>query len=198
MNQPTNRRELRISGETRLNIALDHIPGAVEYIVSLNPHDFARLNNPLMRKLMSPRISLRRVAAMAGISEAELLEHLAALGSVAVVRTATPVGLTTPLIPPQSPTAPPAWMADVSDDRIQWVDLLPIDDTQGDPFAPVSIAVKEMAPSTVVGVRHRWQPQPFYDVWARMGIAWFARQVADDEWHIYVYKPPTFGRKYVQ
>ncbi len=197
MNQTIKLRH-QITGETRLNVALDNIPGAVEYIVSLNPHDFARLNNPLMRKLMSPRISLRRVAAMAGMSEAELLEHLAALGGDVEVRTTAPVGLTAPLTSPQSPTAPPAWMAEVTDDRIPWVDLLPIDDTQGDPFAPVSIAVKEMAAGTVVGVRHRWQPQPFYDVWARMGIAWFARQVTADEWHIYVYKPPTFSRKYVQ
>lgn len=197
MNQTTKPRH-QITGETRLNIALDNIPGAVEYIVSLSPHDFARLNNPLMRKLMSPRISLRRVAAMAGMSEAELLEHLAALGGDVEVRTAAPVGLTAPLTSPQSPAAPPAWMAEVTDDRIPWVDLLPIDDTQGDPFAPISIAVKKMAAGTVVGVRHRWQPQPFYDVWTRMGIAWFARQVADDEWYIYVYKPPSFGRKYIR
>ncbi len=189
-------RKLRITGETRLNIALDNIPGAVDYIVSLNPHDFVRLRNPMLRKMMSPRISLRRVAAMAGISEAELLEHLAALGGGLEVSTASPVGLTVPLIPPQSPATPPPWMADISDTNIRWVDLLPIDDAQGDPFPPVSIAVKEMAPGAVIGIRHRWQPQPFYDVWAKMGIEWFALVTAD-QWHIYVFKPPGFSHKYI-
>lgn len=187
-----------ITGETRLNIALDNIPGAVDYIVSLNPHDFARLKNPMMRKLMSPRISLRRVAAMAAISEGELLEHLAALGGDVTVQTSKTISLAEPLTPPQSPAAQPSWLADISDDNIPWVDLLPVDDAQGDPFPLVSVAVKEMAASSVIGVRHRWQPQPFYDVWARMGIEWYARQVGDDEWHIYVFKPPTFAHKYVQ
>jgi hypothetical protein len=195
MNRATYHRS--INGETRLNIALDNIPGAVDYIVSLNPHDFARLKNPMMRRLMSPRISLRRVAAMAHISEAALLQGLAALGGAVPVQTSAVIALSEPLIPPQSPISQPLWLADISDADIPWVDLLPLDDTQGDPFPLVSIAVKGMAPASVLGIRHRWQPQPFYDVWARMGIEWFARQVSADEWHIYVFKPPTFGRKYI-
>ena len=66
----TNRQDrgpLLISGDTRLNRVLDAIPTALDYIVSLRPHDFDRLHNPFMRKHMSPRISLRRVAAMVGI-----------------------------------------------------------------------------------------------------------------------------------
>ncbi len=198
MNHATNPKPRVINGETHLNIVLDHIPGAVEYIVSLNPHDFARLRNPVMRKFMSPRISLRRVAAMAGIREDELLQGLAALGGEVEVHTAAPLALSQPLDAPQSPITQPAWMADISDDHIGWVNLLPIDDAQDDPFPAVSVAVKEMAPGAVIGIRHRWQPQPLYDVWARMGIAWYARQVSDDEWRIYVFKPPTFGRKYVK
>ena len=70
---------LQITGETRLNRVLDSIPGALDYIVSLNPHDFGRLRNPVMRKYMSPRISLRRVAAMARVEEERLIRDLAAL-----------------------------------------------------------------------------------------------------------------------
>lgn len=186
-----------INGETRLNIVLETLPGALEYIIALNPHDFARLHNPVMRRLMSPRITLRRVAAMAGLGEAQLLAGLAALGGV-------PVGVAPPgdggasgSLPPQSPTVPPAWMDAVADADLTWVDLLPLDDTQGDPFLPVSLAVKAMPPGCVIGIRHRWQPQPLYDVWARMGLQWFARQVAPDEWRVYVYKPPAFHRKYI-
>lgn len=71
--------KLQITGETRLNRVLDSIPGALDYIVSLNPHDFGRLRNPVMRKYMSPRISLRRVAAMARVEEERLIRDLAGL-----------------------------------------------------------------------------------------------------------------------
>lgn len=186
--------EHRISGETRLNTVLDTIPGAVDFIVALNPHDFARLRHPTMRRVMAPRISLRRVAAMAGRSEAELLQGLAALGG----RVAEPADHPPALLPPQSPTLPPPWMLGVVDAAITWVDLRALDDRQGDPFPLVSMAVKALPAGTVLGIRHRWQPQPLYDVWARMGIAWFARQSAPDEWQIYVYKPPGFRRKYLR
>ncbi len=53
-----------ISAETRLSQVLDAVPGALDYIVSLNAHDFGRLRNPVLRRYMSSRISLRRVAAM--------------------------------------------------------------------------------------------------------------------------------------
>ena len=72
---------IQLSGETQLSHALDAIPGALDYIVSLNPHDFKRLRNPFMRRYMSPRIRLRRVAAMAGVPEERLLRELAALSS---------------------------------------------------------------------------------------------------------------------
>ena len=183
-----------ITGETRLNTVLDTLPGALEYIIALNPHDFARLRHPQMRRFMPPRISLRRVAAIAGCSEVALLQGLAALGGrVALL----PVERAAAAELPQSPSAPPPWLTGVADAALPWVDLLPLDDRQGDPFPPISSAVKAMPGGTVLGIRHRWQPQPLYDVWARMGLAWFARPVAPDEWHIYVYKPPGFHRKYL-
>lgn len=66
-----------LSADTRLSLVLDVIPGAPDYIVSLNPHDFGRLRNPVLRRYMSPRISLRRVAAMVGLPETKIVEDLA-------------------------------------------------------------------------------------------------------------------------
>jgi hypothetical protein len=62
-----------LSGDTRVNQVLDAIPGALDYIVSLDPHDFQRLRHPALRRYMGPRISLlRRVAAIAGVPEGSL------------------------------------------------------------------------------------------------------------------------------
>ncbi len=178
---------MTLSGETRLSKALEAIPGALEYIVALNPHDFTRLQNAWMRKYMSPRISLRRVAAMANIPENQLLQGLAALSDEAEyseceVRSALP----------QSPTAPPDWMENIEPEKLHQVDVLPIDDVLGDPFIPISVAFKRMQPGAVILLRHRWEPQPLYDIWQKVGLEWFARRVAEDEWHIFIHKPMTF------
>jgi hypothetical protein len=58
-----------INAATRLAKALELHPSVLGYIVSLDPHDFSRLENPVMRKLMSPRISLERIATITHLSE---------------------------------------------------------------------------------------------------------------------------------
>lgn len=43
-----------VGSNTRLKKALDLDPRVVDCIVSLNPHDFQRLRNSLMRRLSPP------------------------------------------------------------------------------------------------------------------------------------------------
>jgi uncharacterized protein (DUF2249 family) len=181
---------IAVSGETRLSKALETIPGALEYIVALNPHDFTRLQNPFMRKYMSPRISLRRVAAMAGIPENQLLRGLAALCGGEAEYSQDEAADQSAL--PQSPITSPDWMEGIEIEALHQVNVLPIDDVLGDPFIPISIAFKRMAPGSVILLRHRWEPQPLYDIWRKVGLEWFTHQVAEDEWHIFIHKPPTF------
>lgn len=177
MNTP--RTLLVVSAETRLNRVLDLNPAVVEYIVSLEPHDFARLHNPLMRRFMSPRITLGRVAAMAGVPLDHMLARIAELGGVTVDPSAVAPAL------PRSPHAKPDWTAQTP---AADVDLLPLDDAlDADPLPPVIDAIKKLAPGEVMRFRHRWEPQPFYDVWTKMGnLEWFAEQIGPDEWWIWV------------
>jgi uncharacterized protein (DUF2249 family) len=181
-----NSTPLLITGDTRLNKVLDAVPGALDYIVSLRPHDFERLRNPFMRKHMSPRISLRRVAAMARVPESEFLARLAQMSGSDVPSHDDP-----PEEVPQSPASPPNWMQGVSETSLHWVDVLPIDDVLGDPMLPINIAVRGMELGEVIGIRHRWEPQPLYDIWQKMGLEWYAQQAKEDEWHIFVHKPPA-------
>lgn len=175
----TPRRQLAINAETRLNRVLDLDPAVLEYIVALDPHDFERLHNPVMRRLMPPRITLGRVAVMAGVPLDLLLAHIAELGGATVDPRVVAPEL------PQSPHAKPAW---TTQPPSAMVDLLPLDDAlDGDPLPPVIAAIKALAPGESMCFRHRWEPQPFYDVWTKMGsLEWFADQTRPDEWWIWV------------
>lgn len=72
--------------------------------------------------------------------------------------------------------------------EIRTVDLLPLNDAlDADPMLPVMREIKALFPGEVLLIKHRWEPQPFYDVWTKMGnLEWFAEQVGDDEWRILV------------
>lgn len=175
-----------IHSETRLKAALDLDPRVVDYVISLNPHDFERLRNPLMRRLMAPRITLGRVAAMAGVPLGEVLEGVAALGGVTVKPGYREKRL------PQSPEVAPPWVADVEAPDVRTVDLLPLDDAlDADPMLPVVRKVKRLSPGEVLLIKHRWETQPFYDVWDKMGgLEWYAERVGNREWWIWVHRVP--------
>ncbi len=171
-----------ITPRTRLSKVLELHPDVLEYIVSLDPHDFERLQNPVMRKLMSSRISLERIAIMTGTPINALLERIAALS-----------GATAELSPgetssPQPSTIRPAWVSSADPSTVRTVNLLPLDEAlEADPMPPVMLEIKKLQPGEVLLIRHKWEPQPFYDIWAKMpGLEWFAEAVTDDEWHIWV------------
>jgi hypothetical protein len=175
---------MQIDGETRLSQVLDSVPGSLDYIVGLNPHDFERLRNPVLRRYMASRISLRRVAAIASTPEETVVGQLRMLagGNGAAPSTKAPV------VVPMSPKTPPPWMAGVDRAAISWVDLMAVDTVGGDPFPAISLAVRQLEPGQVLGIRHRWEPQPFYDIWSRMSLEWYAEPGVDG-WQIFVYRP---------
>jgi hypothetical protein len=171
-----------INAATRLAKALELHPSVLGYIVSLDPHDFKRLENPVMRKLMSPRISLERIATITHTPINTLLERIAAL-SGATVELST-VQASSPL----SPQVRPAWLSSIDLQSVRTVNLLPLDELlEEDPMPPVMIEVKKLQPGQVLLIRHKWEPQPFYDIWAKLPkLEWFAEAVSENEWHIWV------------
>lgn len=178
---------ITINADTRLSTVLGFDPDIVSYIVALNPHDFARLHNPLMRRFMTPRITLGRVAAMAGVSLDTMLAAIAALVGATVVPAPTPPVLA------ESPAERPDWLENADMERVIEVNLLPLDDAlDADPLLPIMQALKATKPGEIVRIRHRWEPQPLYDVWAKMKTReWFSEQIAPDEWWIWVWHVPS-------
>lgn len=171
-----------ITPAMRLSKVLDRHPQMVEQIVALNPHDFARLYNPLMRRLMAPRITLGRLAVMLHMPVDELLRHVAAHSGAVVDVGALQSSM------PQSPAERPGWVVDEDGTAVVTVDLLPLDEAlDADPLPPVMAALKRLPPGGVVRIKHKWEPQPFYDIWTKLGdLEWFAEQKHAAEWWIWV------------
>ena len=71
--------DMQIDGDTRLSQVLDSVPDSLDYIVGLNPHDFERLRNPVLRRDMASRISLRRVVGIASTPEETLVGQVRVL-----------------------------------------------------------------------------------------------------------------------
>lgn len=172
-----------MNGNTRLSEALKRSAAVLEYVISLNPHDFERLRNPLMQKVMPPRITLRRIATMVKMPEQQFIDkinELAGLPRELVDEAAAP-GTSAHEVPP--------WFNAVDESRIVWIDVLRGDVKLEDPVPPINVAVNALAPGEVVGIKHIWEPQPLFDIWDARGFDYWTRRVGSDEWHIFVHRP---------
>ncbi len=173
-----------MNGKTRLSEALAASPEILEYVISLNPHDFNRLRNPLLRKVMPPRINLRRVAVMTGIPEQDFVDKINQLAGLPQESAHDGAGEVDEL--PASFSEPPEWLTGADEEKIRWVDVLSIDDQSGDPMPPINVAINTSKPGDIIGIKHRWEPQPFYDIWHTRGFEFWAHQEGPEEWHIFV------------
>ena len=173
-----------MNGNTKLSEALKHGPTILEYVISLNPHDFERLRNPLMQRVMPVRITLRRIAAMVNMPEQEFLDKINSLAGLPLEKIEANLAA-----PPLASKEPPTWMAEVDVTQIKWVSVLLGDENLEDPMPPINIAVNALAPGEVVGIKHKWEPQPLFDIWHMRGFEFWTKQVAADEWHIFVKRP---------
>ena len=56
---------------------------------------------------------------------------------------------------------------------------------------PINRALYRLAPGQVILVKHKWNPQPLYDIWTVTDTAYYAEQQSRDEWWIYLRKGQT-------
>lgn len=87
------------------------------------------------------------------------------------------------------PQEPPIWMEGIREDTIPWVDVTSQDDAQEDPLPPIMAGWKALGPGETLGIKHRWEPQPLYDVWEKLGLDYWAERISPVLWHIFVYRP---------
>ncbi|MCB8923981.1 MAG: DUF1858 domain-containing protein [Ardenticatenaceae bacterium] len=179
---------LQINGSTKLSKVLKSHPEVLDYIVSLNPHDFERLYNPLMRQLMPPRISLERIAAMTNTPLITLLTRIYEIAGqpLTAAERAELAQTAVTNVPPRNPNHPPDWLQEPA---TAVVDLLESDERlDTDPFVPLFPIINRAQPGDVILLKHRWEPQPLYDVWQKLKIKHYAVQKSQDEWWIYLLK----------
>jgi hypothetical protein len=122
---------------------------------------------------------------MVGISEFELVGKINELAGLPQEADGT-VGMKE--LPKRSQQIPD-WLNGIDEQKVKWVDVTPIDAELGDPMPPINIAVNTSQPGEIIGIKHRWEPQPLYDIWQSRGFKFWSKQIEPDLWHIFVYRP---------
>jgi len=70
---------MKINGNTKVSKVIKENKEAIEAIASLNPH-FTKLRNPVLRRLLAPRVTLAEAAKIGKCEVQEMLDKLVAIG----------------------------------------------------------------------------------------------------------------------
>ncbi len=168
-----------VSPNMKISDLLKTYPTLLDVLIQQSPN-FARLRNPVFRRVLPKLVTVAQAATMGGLEPATLVRNLnRALGEADVE-----VGLVevntmadTPA-PPWYNTAPITTTLDVREAQRR----------KEEPFAAIMAAVASVKLGEIFLLRNGCEPLPLYDVLGKRGFVPWARQVAPDDWEVYFFK----------
>jgi uncharacterized protein (DUF2249 family) len=161
----------------KISEVLHHYPQLLDVLIDLSPA-FAKLRNPLMRRVQSRLVTVAQAAGIAGIDPAALTRKLnQAAGITPSDDTAdnAPKPVTSPRTAPEWTTSAPI---------AQELDVRPLMESGVEPFR----IIMESARHVPVGSRLRlivgFEPLPLYDALAKQGFSNWPTQLDDTSWQV--------------
>ena len=178
-----------IAADVTLARLLEERPALLDVLERMHSH-FGKLRNPMLRRMMAPRVTVADAARIANVSAEELLTELRRAADEA-----PPAAAGCP-VPGACGCHAMAGGSGDAEPRPATLDgLRPVhvdvreDIRRGDePFAKIMAAVKSLGDDQVLVLRAPFEPTPLYDVLGRRGLAhWTERHEATD-WSVWFYR----------
>ena len=142
-----------------------------------------KLKNPLLRKVMAPRVTLAEAAAMGGCSLVDIRVAL------------EPLGFTFDQdggLPPDPDTLgekqKPDWLASVDDSKKDRFDVRDIIGSGGDPLKAITQRYRELPSGNLLNIINSFIPYPLISLLEKKGAKSYVETVADNEHHTWFFK----------
>ncbi len=173
-----------ITIDTKVSKVLAQYPEALDVFLKASPA-FAKLKNPVMRKMLTPRVTVAQAAKIAGITPLRLLAELKAACGLDEEEGKTE---TDEMLSNSAMTSPerPVQLANLAPEKLILVDVREDIKKNIDPFKKIMTAVKHLQAGQVIHLVNVFEPVPLYDVLAQRGLEHWTEQIGGD-WHIYFY-----------
>ena len=184
-----------IAADVTLSRLLDERPDLLDVLERMHTH-FGQLRNPMLRRMMAPRVTVADAARIANVSTEALLAELrraADEAAPAAVGCPEPAACGCHAMAGGSGDGEPRPAAL---DGLRPVHVDVRDDLRRgeEPFAKIMAAVKSLGDDQVLVLRAPFEPTPLYDVLGRRGLAhWTERHEATD-WSVWVYRGEVTAR----
>jgi uncharacterized protein (DUF2249 family) len=168
-----------IDENTKISKIISEKWEAIDAIAGISSH-FKKLQNPILRKVLASRVSVKDAAKIGGIPINDFLRKLADIG-FEVELSATELE--------DSKSTPKGSELGVMDQIT--LDVRPIIVTGVDPFQKIMLATKSLKVNQTLRIINVFEPLPLISVLENKGFEAWTKQVATDEFHTFFRKVET-------
>jgi uncharacterized protein (DUF2249 family) len=171
---------MKINNDTKLSHIFRENTDAIDAITSINDH-FKKLKNPVLRKVLAPRVTIKDAAKIGNISTREILQKLAAIGFQVTYDEET---TSEPELDSNRPVE--------GITNIVTLDVRPTIAAGADPFKEIMGAVKMLDDKDTLEIINVFEPIPLIGILKGKGYKTWTDKIGNDEYHTYFTKISSF------
>lgn len=176
-----------INKHTRVSEVIKANADSITAIAAL-ARPLRKLNNPLLRRVMAPRVTLAEAAAIGGCSFADIRAALEPLG----FRFAADVPVTNQGMPAQ--TKQPEWVATANEGKTDIFDVRNIIEVGDDPLKAIVQRYRALPPDNLLCIINSFIPYPLLSLLEKKGAKHYVETITVNEHHTWFFKPgPQVG-----
>lgn len=179
-----------INEQTKIAALLKHNIESLEAIITLSP-DFKKLRNPVLRKLMAGRTSIKMASKIGGCSPQDFFKVLQPLGFEIDSETSSSEK-------EEEKKALPAYLQSLKSNQIIEFDVRQMLADGGDPLRPIQQKIKEIKSGEALKIINTFEPIPLVLLLEKQGYQSFVDTVNSERVDTYFYKTNEDARFEIQ
>lgn len=165
-----------VTRNTKISKILRENMDAIEVIATINKH-FKKLKNPVLRRVLAPRVTVKDAAKIGNISTNTFLKHLEAAGFQVVYEQEE-----------ASHQNPDNKNLTLDRKNVVLLDVRPIILAGNDPFADIMKAIKNLKKGQTLELINVFEPTPIIQILEEKGYKSWTEKIDSEEYHTYFSK----------
>jgi len=160
---------MKINAQTKISTIIKHNKEAIDVIAAINPH-FKKLKNPVLRKVLAPRVTIADAARIGKCKETDFLDALSNIGfEIEILKPVTE----------EASQENPIIQESINSSKFRTLDVRPILQQGSDPFLHIMDAIKELPDGLVLEVVNSFEPTPLIKILNKKGYSSFVKVEGD-------------------
>jgi uncharacterized protein (DUF2249 family) len=168
---------MRVTKNTKISRILRENSDAIETIAGINKH-FLKLKNPILRKVLAPRVTVTDAAKIGKVSVTDFLQRLESIGFEVDY-------------PTENTTKETVKFTEEKGLNIVTLDVRDTIDSGADPYKDIMTALKQIKNDEVLKIINIFEPVPLMGILEEKGYTSWTNKIGEDEFHTFFQRKDT-------